>query len=509
MTIQLPDLSAFPAIDAAALTLLPSQEAMYARLKRAAESVPVIAYIGPHGMGRTTLLRRLASERPCTFIDGVKLQALARQYTGGKFDEVVYGLVRDGLDRHGMVIFDDFPEYIRRRTVRNDDVLGPLYRSLSDRAIRENKLLILAGNYPMYQPFKHLIFGEAAAEIATHGLTVADYAAFFGARFGARVEGVNFQLLHSLASKLNMYQLAYIANRVDGLPRIDFDALLHCIETEILGTSLNLKEVEALSFDSLPGSEHIAEALETHVVLPFEQKELAHEMGLKARRGVLLYGPPGTGKTSIGRALAHRMQGRFFLIDGSFVTEPPSGFFAQIESVVAQAKAHAPCVLFIDDADVLFQIEHIAGLSRYLLSLLDGIESETASKVCIMLTAMDPAKLPAALLRSGRVELWLGTRPPTPEIRARILQRWMVDDMPGYDQIDYARIAAETEGFTPADLRRLTSDAKLFYAADVLAERKILQAEAYLDLALEDLASLRETMAARVAADSVRSRYYA
>ena len=59
--------------------------------------------------------------------------------------------------------------------------------------------------------------------------------------------------------------------------------------------------------------------LETNIVLPLENDALANEFKLRSKRGVLLYGPPGTGKTTVGRAMAHRLKGKFFLIDGTFI----------------------------------------------------------------------------------------------------------------------------------------------------------------------------------------------
>ena len=44
--------------------------------------------------------------------------------------------------------------------------------------------------------------------------------------------------------------------------------------------------------------------------------------------------------------------------------------------------------------------------------MLDGLESKSAGRVCVMMTAMDVGNLPPALIRSGRIELWLEMRLP-------------------------------------------------------------------------------------------------
>ena len=54
--------------------------------------------------------------------------------------------------------------------------------------------------------------------------------------------------------------------------------------------------------------------------------------------------------------------------------------------------------------------------------MLDGIESASAGRVCLMMTAMDVGSLPPALVRSGRIELWLETRLPDEGARIEILR---------------------------------------------------------------------------------------
>jgi transitional endoplasmic reticulum ATPase len=150
---------------------------------------------------------------------------------------------------------------------------------------------------------------------------------------------------------------------------------------------------------------------------------------------VLLYGPPGTGKTTVGRALAHRLRGKFFLVDGTFIAGSRD-FYERIHQVFESAKENSPAVIFIDDADAIFEDGEERGLYRYLLTMIDGLESEGRSRVCVMMTAMNLSHLPPALVRSGRVELWLEMKLPDSEARRRLLEihtRDLPKELTGYD----------------------------------------------------------------------------
>src|SRR5207248_11331497 len=128
----------------------------------------------------------------------------------------------------------------------------------------------------------------------------------------------------------------------------------------------------------------------------------------------------GSTTTTVGRAIAHSLEGNFLLVDGTFIAVT-QGFYDRINQVFEAAKDNAPSVIFIDDADAIFEDGEERGLYRYLLTMIDGLESESAGGVCVMMTAMDVAHLPPALVRSGRVELWLEMKLPDAQARADIL----------------------------------------------------------------------------------------
>jgi transitional endoplasmic reticulum ATPase len=134
--------------------------------------------------------------------------------------------------------------------------------------------------------------------------------------------------------------------------------------------------------------------------------------------------------------------------------------------VFEAAKDNAPSVIFIDDADTIFEDGEERGLYRYLLTMLDGLESESAGRICVMMTAMNVGNLPPALTRSGRVELWLEMKLPDAEARAIILTQRIAELPDELRNVDMGALSLATEGFTGADLKRLVDDGKALYVYD-------------------------------------------
>lgn len=487
--------------------LLPVQQRALEQLEECLSFCPEISLVGTAGSGCSTVVRHLAARHGGCVIGPEEFAAVEASYrnryqNGGYllFDR----LVRKALSEHDLVVIDGFTLLTQGAGYA---IRPGTFGLVLAEARAAGKRLVMVHDAPRPSAFdsiedawrqlKRKLREDGKASLVVMGdLGPADYASLMSAELGeARVSEIDFNVVHRYSAKLNFYQLHLACRFLANESVVTTKSFITCLETYVLRSNLHIEEVEALGFETLPGSEEIIDILETNVVLPFENRELAQKLGVKPKRGVLLYGPPGTGKTSIGRALAHRMKGKFFMIDGSINTEPPTDFFNQFQRIVTLAKENSPSVLFIDDADVLFGIHHVSGLVRYLLSLLDGLESESAGGVCVMMTAMDARKVPDALMRSGRVELWLETRPPGLETRSRILRRWTKPGLPDQEPIAYDRLGEMTAGFTPADLRRIAADARLLYAADLASGETASTATEYMVAATQDIIDVRARMA--------------
>src|SRR5215469_14865155 len=378
-------------------------------------------------------------------------------------EETLYSAVIGSLKENPIVFVDDIDLihdatsschfYPRGRYVET------ALLELSDAALREKKKLFVSTHGAIAQRFATRSFSASIGKYSA-----ADYAALLGIFLGAeRATGLDAEKIYRFAPKLNAHQIRAACDWLRPSGPFSTDQFIEYLRSQRLASNVDLDEVQEVDLHDLQGIDDVLRSLEIHIVLPLTNDALTAELGLRSKRGVLLYGPPGSGKTTIGRALAHRLRGKFFLIDGTFIAGT-NDFYGRIHRVFEAAKENSPSVIFIDDADAIFEDGEEPGLYRYLLTMLDGLESEGTARVCVMMTAMNLQHLPPALVRSGRVELWLEMRLPDSEARKKILEILMRGIPPELGDCDTANVTAATEGFTGADMKRLVEDAKGLYA---------------------------------------------
>jgi ATP-dependent 26S proteasome regulatory subunit len=336
---------------------------------------------------------------------------------------------------------------------------------------------------------------ERVPSVVIPAFTVDDYGALCETYLGTEAAGkLDMRKVHRFAPSLNARQIRNTCAALGGDRTLDTDRFVEYLREHHMASNVDLGEVQAVDLNDLKGLDDVLEALEANVILPLENSDVSEELDLKPKRGVLLAGPPGTGKTTIGRALARRLKSKFFLIDGTVVSGQPD-FYHRIHRIFEAAKQNAPGIIFIDDSDVIFDSGHDTGLYRYLLTMLDGLESASAGRICLMMTAMDVGNLPPALVRSGRIELWLETRLPATEARAAILTDRCAHLPRAIGAVAIQRLAEASEGLSGADLKRVVEDGKLLFAFERARKSHTQPATEYFLRAIETVRRNKEQYA--------------
>lgn len=242
-----------------------------------------------------------------------------------------------------------------------------------------------------------------------------------------------------------------------------------------------------ITFEDVAGLEEAE--LEVREIVEFlKNPKQFTRLGAKIPKGILLIGPPGTGKTLLAKAVAGEARVPFFIISGSEFVEMFVGVgAARVRDLFKQAKEKVPCIVFIDELDAM-------GRTRGKGAFLSGANDERESTLNQLLTEMDGFSsnsgvivlaatnradvLDPALLRPGRFDRHIYLELPNLSERESIFKvhlRPLVLD----NTIDVPFLAAQTPGFSGADIANICNEAALIAArkkADAVGKMDFIDA---------------------------------
>ena len=225
-----------------------------------------------------------------------------------------------------------------------------------------------------------------------------------------------------------------------------------------------------ITFADVAGCDEAKQELE-EIIDFLKDPQKFQRLGGRLPKGALLVGPPGTGKTLLAKAVAGEAGRPFFSMSGSDFVEMFVGVGAsRVRDLFEQGKAHAPCIIFIDEIDAVGR-HRGAGLGgghdereqtlNQLLVEMDGFESNDG--VILLAATNRPDILDPALLRPGRFDRQIVVDMPDVKGREQIL-RVHTRKIPLAAGVNLERIAKGTPGLSGAELSNIVNEAALLAA---------------------------------------------
>jgi transitional endoplasmic reticulum ATPase len=187
-------------------------------------------------------------------------------------------------------------------------------------------------------------------------------------------------------------------------------------------------------------------------------------------KGVLFTGDPGTGKTHLARIIANQAQATFYEISGPSIISKWVGESERlVRAIFADAAEQDRSIVFFDEIDSVAtrrtgeSHEASRRVVAQLLTEIDGFAP--ASHVVVVGATNRPDDLDPALRRPGRLDWEVDFPIPDRDDREDIL-RVRARDLEVTEGLPHSIVAERTEGWTPADLEVIWSEAALLAVKD-------------------------------------------
>ena len=180
-------------------------------------------------------------------------------------------------------------------------------------------------------------------------------------------------------------------------------------------------------------------------------------LGVKLPRGILLHGVPGVGKTLMASALIEAMGRECYTCRKDKANDE---FIDTIRNIFAEAKAHAPSVVFLDDLDKFASDSDLRNPVEFI-AVQSGIDEVKEADVFIVATANDISDLPRSLRRAGRFDRILEICAPNRKEAAEIVRHYLSDKKVAAD-VTAESVARLLDGNSCAALETVLNEAGIY-----------------------------------------------
>lgn len=218
-----------------------------------------------------------------------------------------------------------------------------------------------------------------------------------------------------------------------------------------------------VTFDNIIGLEYAKSMVRPHLKY-IKDPERWDASEIAPPTGILLTGPTRTGKTFLARAIQGEINKenpekgvRFFALDANMLQSE------SLELWLHMAKLYAPCVIFIDEIDLLGlqRSSNAKRLSEFLQAMSGVLDKDPKKQVIIIATTNRPENLDTALLQNGRFGLEIRFQMPTCAERKEYIERELnkhaIDPESFGIDIDY--LTYQTEDCSYEDIKSMIDDA--------------------------------------------------
>ena len=191
-----------------------------------------------------------------------------------------------------------------------------------------------------------------------------------------------------------------------------------------------------------------------------QQREKIFHGGIEGRmldapKGVLLLGVQGCGKSLAAKAIAGVWKVPLLRFDfGALYNKYIGETEKNLRQTLKTAEVMAPCVMWIDEIEKGISGGNDDGTSKRILGSLLTWLAENRENVFIVATANNIDDLPPELIRKGRLDEIFFVDLPKLDVRKQVFSIHLDKREVNQPAIDLDRLAAETEGFSGAEIEQ-------------------------------------------------------